>query len=294
MARDAEANLKGIFVIKKAFPDLKAVFRLASGSPPKYVPSFPRNGEHIGDLWGFVMISVVIPVLNEESNIEPLVREIAGADAPISEIIYVDDGSTDGTVSVLQSLRRQYPVLRLIRHSARSGQSYALWTGIKAAGNDLIVTLDGDGQNDPADIALLYKTYKAESARHGQHVLVAGQRLKRQDSLAKKLSSRFANKLRARVLHDDTRDTGCSLKLFRRHDYLALPYFNHMHRYLPALMMREGVKIAHVDVSHRPRTAGTSKYGTLDRALVGISDLIGVRWLQMRGPARTEIYEEMS
>ncbi len=239
------------------------------------------------------MISVVVPVLNEENNIEPLVREIAAADAPISEIIYVDDGSTDGTVTVLQSLRKKYPALRVIRHSARSGQSSALWTGIKAAGNDLIVTLDGDGQNDPADIALVYKAYNAATKSHNRRVMVAGQRLKRQDSIAKKLSSRFANKLRARVLNDNTRDTGCSLKLFRRHDYLALPYFDHMHRYLPALMIREGVRITHVDVSHRPRTAGVSKYGTLDRALVGISDLIGVRWLQARGPSHVEAHEEM-
>ncbi len=240
------------------------------------------------------MISVVVPVLNEENNIEPLVREIVATDAPVSEIIYVDDGSTDGTVPMLQSLRQQYPLLRVIRHSARSGQSSALWTGIKAAGNDLIVTLDGDGQNDPADIALVYKAYKHEVSRHNQHVMVAGQRLKRQDSLAKRLSSRFANKLRSRVLHDNTRDTGCSLKLFRRHDYLALPYFNHMHRYLPALMMREGVKIAHVDVSHRPRTTGTSKYGTLDRALVGVTDLIGVRWLQTRAPSHVDVIEDLA
>ncbi len=240
------------------------------------------------------MISVVVPVLNEENNIEPLVREIVATDAPVSEIIYVDDGSTDGTVPMLQSLRQQYPLLRVIRHSARSGQSSALWTGIKAAGNDLIVTLDGDGQNDPADIALVYKAYKHEVSRHNQHVMVAGQRLKRQDSLAKRLSSRFANKLRSRVLHDNTRDTGCSLKLFRRHDYLALPYFNHMHRYLPALMMREGVKIAHVDVSHRPRTTGASKYGTLDRALVGVTDLIGVRWLQTRAPSHVDVIEDLA
>lgn len=240
------------------------------------------------------MISVIVPVLNEEHNIAPLVREITAVDAPISEIIYVDDGSTDGTAAILQSLRQQYPALRVIRHQARSGQSSALWTGIKAAGNDLIVTLDGDGQNDPADIASVYHAYKAETKRHNQRVMIAGQRLKRQDSLAKKLSSRFANKLRARVLNDHTRDTGCSLKLFRRHDYLALPYFNHMHRYLPALMIREGVTIAHVDVSHRPRTAGASKYGTLDRALVGVSDLIGVRWLQARGPSHTQAYEVMT
>ena len=240
------------------------------------------------------MITVVVPVLNEEKNIEPLIREIAAADAPISEIIYVDDGSTDQTLQILKSLRHKYPALRIIRHNKKSGQSSALWTGIKAAGNDLIATLDGDGQNDPADIALVYKAYKnAAPVREGR-LMVAGQRKKRQDFLAKRLSSRFANKLRSSLLKDQTRDTGCSLKLFRRRDYLALPYFNHMHRFLPALMIREGVKIVHVDVSHRPRTSGVSKYGTLDRALVGISDLIGVRWLQMRGPAELHIHEELN
>lgn len=240
------------------------------------------------------MITVVVPVMNEEKNIEPLLREIIAVDAPISEIIYVDDGSTDHTHDILKSLRREHVALRIIKHEKRSGQSAALWTGIKAAGNNLIATLDGDGQNDPADIALLYKVYQKSQATNSGRVMVAGQRRKRRDSLAKRLSSRFANKLRSCLLKDQTRDTGCSLKLFRRHDYLALPYFNHMHRFLPALMIREGVKIVHVDVSHRPRTSGVSKYGTFDRALVGVSDLVGVRWLQTRAPSHTEIYEELN
>jgi len=240
------------------------------------------------------MITVVVPVLNEEKNIEPLLREIIAVDAPVSEIIYVDDGSTDYTYDILKSLRREHVALRIIRHEERSGQSAALWTGIRAAGNNLIATLDGDGQNDPADIALLYNAYQKLQATNGGRVMVAGQRRKRQDSLAKRLSSRFANKLRSSLLKDQTRDTGCSLKMFRRYDYLALPYFNHMHRFLPALMIREGVKIVHVDVSHRPRTSGVSKYGTLDRALVGVSDLMGVRWLQTRAPSHTEIYEELN
>lgn len=240
------------------------------------------------------MITVVVPVLNEEKNIEPLIREISAVNAPISEIIYVDDGSTDETVEILQSLRKKYPYLRVICHGVRAGQSSALWTGIKAAGNDLIVTLDGDGQNDPADIAAVYQAYKTESQRHNRRIMVAGQRIKRLDSLAKRLSSRLANKLRSKILNDKTRDTGCSLKLFRRHDYLSLPYFNHMHRFLPALMMRDGVKVVHVDVSHRPRTNGVSKYGTLDRAFVGVSDLMGVRWLQMRGPSHIEALEELA
>lgn len=239
------------------------------------------------------MITVVVPVLNEEKNIEPLIAEISSTQAPVSEIIYVDDGSTDQTLSILKSLRCRYPALRIIRHDKRSGQSSALWTGIKAAGNDLIATLDGDGQNDPADIALVYKAYEKTMPACNGRVMVAGQRIKRQDSVAKKLSSRFANRLRSRMLKDSTRDTGCSLKMFRRRDYLDLPYFNHMHRFLPALMIRNGVKIVHVDVSHRPRTSGVSKYGTLDRALVGISDLLGVRWLQMRGPASVTTHEEL-
>lgn len=240
------------------------------------------------------MITVVVPVLNEEKNIEPLIKEISVVNAPISEIIYVDDGSMDDTVKILQSLRIKYPYLRVIRHGIRSGQSSALWTGIKAAGNDLIVTLDGDGQNDPADIATVYQAYKTESQRHNSRIMVAGQRIKRQDSFAKRISSRLANRLRSKILNDKTRDTGCSLKLFRRRDYLSLPYFNHMHRFLPALMMRDGVKVVHADVSHRPRTSGISKYGTLDRAFVGVSDLMGVRWLQMRGPTHVETLEELA
>lgn len=240
------------------------------------------------------MITVVIPVMNEEENIFPLLQEIykASQTAPISEIIYVDDGSSDQTFPTLKSLRSQYPILRIIRHNQRSGQSSALWTGIKAAGNELIATLDGDGQNDPADIKLLYDAYMAGQSGNSPRIMVAGQRKKRQDSWTKRASSRFANKLRSSLLKDNTRDTGCSLKLFRRRDYLALPYFDHMHRFLPALMMRENVKIMHVDVSHRPRQRGFSKYGTLDRALVGASDLLGVLWLKTRGPSHVQAIEE--
>jgi dolichol-phosphate mannosyltransferase len=241
------------------------------------------------------MITVVVPVMNEESNIASLLREIdaAARACPISEIIYVDDGSSDRTYDVLRAEKMRYPALRIIRHSRRSGQSAALWTGVRAAGNDLIVTLDGDGQNNPGDIGKLYDLYLAEN-RAGGSLMIAGERARRHDNLIRRVSSRWANRVRAFMLKDSTRDTGCSLKLFRRADYLALPYFNHMHRFLPALMIRGGVRLVHVPVSHRPRSAGTSKYGTLDRLFVSISDLLGVRWLQKRANLQPEIYEELS
>lgn len=236
------------------------------------------------------MISVVVPVMNEEGNIASLIAEIAEAatKVPITEIVYIDDGSTDKTLEILTSLQGQYPMLRVLHHDKCSGQSAGLWTGIKAASNDIIATLDGDGQNDPADIPLLYNLYKSESVP----VMVAGQRKKRQDNAGRRLASRFANKLRSALLKDNTRDTGCSLKMFSRAAYLELPYFNHMHRFLPALMMRAGVKIAHVDVSHRARTSGLSKYTNWQRALVGIADLLGVMWLQRRPNALPRVTEQ--
>lgn len=241
------------------------------------------------------MISVVIPILNEAENIAPLLEEIdqAAKSTPISEIIYIDDGSTDNSLSILQSLKSKYACLRVIRHNKRCGQSAALWTGIKAAGNDLIVTMDGDGQNNPADIATLFMLYK-DFAQNHNGMMVMGQRRKRNDVWIKRISSRFANHLRASLLKDCTRDTGCSLKLFRRKDYLALPYFDHMHRFLPALMMRDKIYIFHVPVSHRPRTHGISKYGTLDRLAVGISDLWGVWWLMKRPFSHPEVFEDLS
>ncbi len=240
------------------------------------------------------MITVIVPILNEEENIPGLLQEIAqaGKNIPISEIIYVDDGSTDKSFDALKSLKPNYPALRIIRHDRRSGQSAALWTGVKAAGNDVIVTLDGDGQNDPADIPLLYALFQKNSGTASK-LMIAGQRLKRNDTLARRLASRFANKIRSTLLKDNTRDTGCSLKLFRRKDYINLPYFDHMHRFLPALMMRDGVKIMHVDVSHRPRRHGVSKYGNLSRAIVGISDLLGVWWLSKRPYAYPKVAEDL-
>ncbi|MCB9987770.1 MAG: glycosyltransferase family 2 protein [Rhodospirillales bacterium] len=243
------------------------------------------------------MISVVVPIFNEKDNIDSLLREIADVaqELPISEIVYVDDSSSDGSFERLKALREKFPALRLIRHNHRGGQSAALWTGIKAAGNDLIVTMDGDGQNDPADIRILYDVYTSFGEELPK-VAVLGERKKRNDNWVRRVSSRLANAIRAGLLKDQTKDTGCSLKMFRRRDYLNLPYFDHMHRFLPALMIREGVQLAHADVSHRPRTHGQSKYGTLDRLFVGISDIIGVLWLQKRAQRVDfdDTYEELS
>jgi dolichol-phosphate mannosyltransferase len=240
------------------------------------------------------MISLIVPVLNEQDNVTPLLEEISQAamNVPVSEIIFVDDGSTDDTYALLSALRKKEPRLRILRHERRSGQSAALWTGIKAAHNETIVTLDGDCQNNPADIRNLHKLFE-QSGGPGVSLMIAGQRVKRQDNIVRRISSRAANKIRSWLLEDGTRDTGCSLKMFRRSDYLALPFFNHMHRFLPALMMREGVRVLHVDVSHRPRTKGASKYGTLDRLIVSISDIMGVLWLLRRARPQVRIYEDL-
>ena len=240
------------------------------------------------------MISVVVPVLNEEDNIASLLQDIeqASKTTPISEIIYVDDGSTDKTYSILRSLRAAYPALRVIRHDCRCGQSASLWTGIKAASNELVVTLDGDGQNDPADIKLLYNKYR-ENEHITPRLMISGERKKRNDSLMRRIASRSANRIRSALLKDMTKDTGCSLKLFQRKDYINLPYFDHMHRFLPALMLRDRVQLIHVPVSHRARQHGVSKYNNFGRALVGVSDLLGVWWLQSRPNAHPVIAEEI-
>lgn len=230
------------------------------------------------------MISVVIPVLNESENIGNLIAEIrtAAQHAPISEIVVVDDASTDNTIDVVKSLRTDsLPLIKIISHDVRGGQSAGLRTGIRHASYTLVVTMDGDGQNNPADIPALYHKWSTGSLSTPMR-LIAGQREKRIDSLLKKFTSRTGNFIRNAVLRDGVSDTGCSLKLFRRDDFLALPYFNHMHRYLPALFLREYGTIELVDVSHRSREAGVSKYGFWDRALAGLSDLLGVVWLKKR------------
>ena len=226
-------------------------------------------------------LSVVVPVMNEAENVAPLAREIAAAIAGVgpAEIIFVDDGSTDGTIRALTALKAEIPELRVIQHGKNAGQSRAVRTGVRAAEAEIVVTLDGDGQNDPADIPRLAAVFREEGSRLG---LVAGVRRRRQDTAAKRWASRAANRFRNWMLNDGATDTGCGLKAFRRDAFLALPYFDHIHRYLITLMLREGYDVRYVDVAHRARTRGVSKYGVLDRALVGISDLFGVRWLQKR------------
>jgi glycosyltransferase involved in cell wall biosynthesis len=232
---------------------------------------------------GPVEISVVIPVKDEAGNVVPLAREIAAAlDGERYEAVFVDDGSSDATVPELLSLRGEMP-LRVLSHERNLGQSRALRSGIRAAKAHLIVTLDGDGQNDPADIPKLLAAFRSAGS---DVVMVAGERAKRQDSWKKRMASRYGNKVRRWLLSDNAKDTGCGLKVFRREAFLELPYFDHMHRYLITLMLREGYEVRFMPVGHRPRGAGRSKYGVWDRALVGLSDLMGVMWLKrrFRGP----------
>jgi len=227
-------------------------------------------------------LSVVIPVKNEAGNIAPLVAEIAAAlDNLLDyEIVYVDDGSSDATVAEIRDLQQRMPRLRLVRHAESRGQSAAIRSGVKAASGAWIATLDGDGQNDPADIPALWQI--AQESPPDSPVLIAGQRVRRQDSWSKRYASRLANAVRRRLLHDDTPDTGCGLKLFRRAMFLDLPFFDHMHRFLPALMLRENGIVRSVPVNHRPRQRGISNYGVFDRLGVGIVDLLGVMWLGRR------------
>ena len=228
------------------------------------------------------MLSVVVPVYNEQDNVAPLVGEIVAAlrGSIDFEIVYVDDDSTDATLARLQALKAEVPELRIVRHLANGGQSTATRNGVKAARGAWIATLDGDGQNDPADIPKLL----AERDRAASDVkLFAGWRVERKDSGSKRWASKIANAIRSRMLRDATPDTGCGIKLFEREAFLELPHFNHMHRYLPALMQRAGYRSVSVPVNHRHRSSGVSKYNNLNRALVGISDLRGVAWLIRRG-----------
>jgi dolichol-phosphate mannosyltransferase len=229
-----------------------------------------------------VQISLVIPVHDEADSVEPLLREIRRAlDERFDyEVIFVDDGSSDGTAGRLVELRAGFPRLRVLRHDRRCGQSTAIRTGVVAARAPWIVTLDGDGQNDPADVPALLEIVRARE-NEGLRLVVGRRRLRR-DRWLKRASSRVANAVRSRFLGDATPDTGCGLKVFSREAFLWLPYFDHVHRFLPAMFLREGWKVASVDVHHRPRERGQSKYGVLDRLWVGVVDMLGVKWLARR------------
>jgi dolichol-phosphate mannosyltransferase len=224
------------------------------------------------------MLSVVIPLHNEAGNVLPLVAEIRAALSAIPhEIILVNDGSSDNTLFECQTLSDA----KTITHRIACGQSAALQTGIRAANGPWVVTLDGDGQNDPADIPVLWQHAMAFDGR-GERVMVMGERTRRQDNAARKIFSRIGNRIREALLKDGVRDTGCSLKIFKRADFLALPFFDHLHRYLPAMMRREGVITHAYPVNHRPRTLGTSKYGFWDRLWVSLADILGAYWLLQR------------
>lgn len=234
-------------------------------------------------------VAIVIPMHNEADNVAPLVAGImtACADLPNFEIVIVDDGSNDATAANVRALQRDNPKLRLLQHDRSGGQSSAVHSGVLSTEADLICTLDGDGQNPPSELPKLLAPLFADT--NGLVGLVAGQRVGRQDTLSKRWASRFANALRGWMLKDGTRDTGCGLKAFRRDAFLRLPYFDHMHRYLPALFKRDGWQVELVDVAHAARMAGRSKYNNLQRGLVGIYDLIGVAWLIRRRKKATPI-----
>ncbi|HKS19629.1 MAG TPA: glycosyltransferase family 2 protein [Bradyrhizobium sp.] len=238
-----------------------------------------------------VTVSIVVPVRNEADNVAPLVAEIIKAlDGRWAyEIIYVNDGSTDATAERLFELMKSHPRLRQLRHAESSGQSAAIRSGVRAARGAIVATLDGDGQNNPAFLPELIAAIERGGDRIG---LVAGQRVGRKDTGFKRWQSRAANAVRNAILHDGTRDTGCGLKAFRREVFLSMPYFDGLHRFLPALVRREGFDIAYVDVIDRPRHSGVSNYGFFDRLWIGIMDLAGVWWLIRRKkptPVATEV-----
>jgi glycosyltransferase involved in cell wall biosynthesis len=238
-----------------------------------------------------VALSVVVPVMNEAENVAPLAREIVAATkGEEAEIIFIDDGSTDGTADALKALKREIPQLRVMQHERNSGQSRGVRTGVLAARGEIIVTLDGDGQNDPADISKLLTVLRG--APPDERVgMVTGVRAQRNDVANRRFASSFANGFRRRMLNDQATDSGSGIKAFRREMFLMLPYFDHMHRFMTALVLREGYDVRFVEVNHRPRTAGKSKYTNLHRALVGIIDVFGVRWLQRRSGGWVESRE---
>ena len=229
-----------------------------------------------------VDFSVVVPVCNEAENVEPLAREIdAALNNRAYEMIFVNDGSTDETAAILKKLKSSLPALRVLSHSFRSGQSAAVASGVRAARAPWVATLDGDGQNDPADIPKLIEARDGPEGR-GVQLIMGNRKASRKDTAFRKLQSSVANGVRSSLLGDGTPDAGCGIKLFSREVFMDLPRFDHMHRFLPALFQRHGARVVSVPVSHRPRTRGTSKYGMLNRLWVGIVDIGGVMWLRRR------------
>jgi glycosyltransferase involved in cell wall biosynthesis len=236
--------------------------------------------------------SIVVPVFDEEGAAPALAREIAAAFAGSAyELIFIDDASRDGTAAALAALAGEIPALRLLAHAKNAGQSRAVRTGVLAARAPIVITLDGDGQNDPADAPRLARRLQAGEATLG---LIGGVRVNRKDTHAKRIASRLANGIRQGLLHDTAADTGCGLKAFRREAFLRLPYFDHIHRFLPALMLREGYEVAFEPVGHRPRQAGRSKYTNLGRLWASTSDLWGVVWLNARARHPGQISERAS
>jgi dolichol-phosphate mannosyltransferase len=248
-----------------------------------YYPKLRNNHAIFKPINTNPLLSVVIPIYNETDNIAPLIHEIQAAlEGKVTyEVIGVDDGSCDTTWQTLQQLAQDFNKLHIVRHRKSYGQSIAILTGVIAATAEWIVTLDGDGQNDPADILSLVAILQ-DPACPPQLQMVAGYRKNRKDQWFKRFASQIANRIRCYLLHDNTLDTGCGLKLFSRSAFLALPHFNHMHRFLHALFLRNGGKVISLPVNHRPRVRGQSKYGLFNRLGVGIIDLVGVMWLQRR------------
>ncbi len=228
-------------------------------------------------------LSLIIPMHNEAENAAPLVREIREALSPYFEyeVILVDDGSTDATPTILEGLAKVDPSVRFILHESNYGQSASVCSGVHAAKHQVIATLDGDGQNPPSEIKKLFDAAQAQE-KSLDHYLIAGHRVKRKDTWIKRISSRIANAARKMLLRDDCPDSGCGLKLFDKKTFLSLPHFNHMHRFLPALFKSLGAEIINVPIKHRTRRSGVSKYGTWDRFLAGLGDLLGVAWLVRR------------
>ncbi|MBL8819004.1 MAG: glycosyltransferase family 2 protein [Planctomyces sp.] len=230
------------------------------------------------------LLSVVIPAHNEADHLRALVPETAAvlASSLDFEIVVVDDASTDRTPEVLRDLQQSIPFLSIVRHRKQCGQSTALMTGIDAARGRIIATMDGDAQNDPADLIHMLDRYMSCLSNEGASAVICGHRVHRRDSKWRKVSSRIANKIRSVILRDATPDSGCGIKLFSREEFLRLPRFDHMHRFLPALFRRDGCRIVSVPVRHRPRLSGRSHYGTIGRTLAGIVDMLGVYWLNSR------------